>query len=369
MGIAARVLMLLSAGLLALSYVSMLVNPAKAWYFTFFGLLFIPFILLNVIMLIWAICRKSRTFIIPLLALLPGLLFIGRYFRFASGGAGKGDDCIKIMTYNVGKFSLGKGYEYSGSLDSITALVRRTNADIVCLQEFSSEHLNDVPKLLEAQFPDYFSCYYINMNAGGGSGNVTLSRFPIESRGHLDFEESANLAIYTDIRIGERRIRIYNCHFQSYSISLAALARNWKHRSVMRETEHKMKASIIKRPRQVEQVLSDIEDCPLESSVLGDFNDTPEKPVFRPLTAPSPEALFVNLAGPLARRGSGSIRFEGRWELIDMFFVRPSLAPDAVMDILHRELGIPYEEITQSGGKSYIVLEKTKDGADENGTV
>ena len=67
----------------------------------------------------------------------------------------------------------------------------------------------------------------------------------------------------------------------------------------------------------------------------GDFNDTPEKPVFRPLTAPSPEALFVNLAGPLARRGSGSIRFEGRWELIDMFFVRPSLAPDAVMDILH----------------------------------
>lgn len=40
-----------------------------------------------------------------------------------------------------------------------------------------------------------------------------------------------------------------------------------------------------------------------------------------------------------------------------------------VMDILHRELGIPYEEITQSGGKSYIVLEKTKDGADENGTV
>lgn len=275
MGIAARVLMLLSAGLLALSYVSMLVNPAKAWYFTFFGLLFIPFILLNVIMLIWAICRKSRTFIIPLLALLPGLLFIGRYFRFASGGAGKGDDCIKIMTYNVGKFSLGKGYEYSESLDSITALVRRTNADIVCLQEFSSEHLNDVPKLLEAQFPDYFSCYYINMNAGGGSGNVTLSRFPIESRGHLDFEESANLAIYTDIRIGERRIRIYNCHFQSYSISLAALARNWKHRSVMRETEHKMKASIIKRPRQVEQVLSDIEDCPLESIVLGDFNDTP----------------------------------------------------------------------------------------------
>lgn len=275
MGIVARVLMLLSAGLLALSYVSMLVNPAKAWHFTFFGLLFIPLILLNVIMLIWAACRKSGTYVIPLVALLPGLLFIGRYFRFASGGAEKGDNCIKIMTYNVGKFTLGKGYEYSESLDSITALIRHSDADIVCMQEFNSEHLNDIPKLLEAQFPDYFYCYFINMNAGSGSGNVTLSKFPIESRGHFNFEGSANLAIYTDIRIGESNLRIYNCHFQSYSISLAALARNWKHRSVMMETEHKMKESIIKRPQQVEQVLSDIEDCPLESIVAGDFNDTP----------------------------------------------------------------------------------------------
>ncbi|MGI6107210.1 MAG: NAD(P)/FAD-dependent oxidoreductase [Lachnospiraceae bacterium] len=35
-----------------------------------------------------------------------------------------------------------------------------------------------------------------------------------------------------------------------------------------------------------------------------------------------------------------------------------------VMDILHRELGIPLEEITQSGGKSTIVLERTKGGND-----
>lgn len=274
-GMTARVIMLLFAALLLLSYVSMLVNPAKAWYFSILGLLFIPFILLNVIMLIWAICRKSTSYVIPLVALLPGLLFIGRYFRFASGGAEKGEDCIKIMTYNVGKFSLGKGYEYSESLDSITALVKRFDPDIVCMQEFNSERPDDIPKLLKEQFPEYFSCYYINMNAGSGSGNVTLSKFPIESRGHFDFEESANLAIYTDIGIGDKKIRIYNCHFQSYSISLASLARNWKHRSVMLETEHKMKASIIKRPRQVEQVMSDIEDCPLESIVLGDFNDTP----------------------------------------------------------------------------------------------
>jgi glycerol-3-phosphate dehydrogenase len=31
-----------------------------------------------------------------------------------------------------------------------------------------------------------------------------------------------------------------------------------------------------------------------------------------------------------------------------------------VMEILHRELGLPYEEITKAGGKSQIVMERTK---------
>ena len=39
---------LVLAALLALSYVSVIVNPAKAWIFTIFGLLFIPLVLLTV---------------------------------------------------------------------------------------------------------------------------------------------------------------------------------------------------------------------------------------------------------------------------------------------------------------------------------
>lgn len=93
----------------------------------------------------------------------------------------------------------------------------------------------------------------------------------------------------------------------------------------------------------------------------GDFNDTPDAPVFRRLTdyfsetgentacgektaekasfrtdsGPGDEgALLDNLAEPLARRGLGTIRYEGRWELIDMFFVPPSLTPRCTMEIL-----------------------------------
>ena len=39
---------LVLAALLALSYVSTIVNPAKAWFFTIFGLLFIPVLVLTI---------------------------------------------------------------------------------------------------------------------------------------------------------------------------------------------------------------------------------------------------------------------------------------------------------------------------------
>ena len=69
LGITSRVLMLIVAGLLVFSYVSMLINPSKIWWFTLFGLMFIPFTLFNFVLLLWAIKRLSGTFVIPLLAI------------------------------------------------------------------------------------------------------------------------------------------------------------------------------------------------------------------------------------------------------------------------------------------------------------
>ena len=71
--------------------------------------------------------------------------------------------------------------------------------------------------------------------------------------------------------------------------------------------------------------------------LTGDFNDTPENSLFGALTDPpgEPDRIsFVNLALPLSRRGQGSIRFQGKWELIDMFFVSPPLASRSRMEIL-----------------------------------
>lgn len=62
---------------------------------------------------------------------------------------------------------------------------------------------------------------------------------------------------------------------------------------------------------------------------MGDFNDTPSNPLYSQL-----EPALVNLAAPLHRRGEGSIKYQGVWELIDLFFVSKDLETSA-MKILH----------------------------------
>ena len=53
--------------------------------------------------------------------------------------------------------------------------------------------------------------------------------------------------------------------------------------------------------------------------VTGDFNDTPFSGLFTQFLN------LVNLARPFAARGEGTIKYKGKWEIIDLFFISPNL--------------------------------------------
>lgn len=272
LGITSRVLMIIAAGFLVLSYMSMLVNPASAWLFTILGLMFLPLALLNFVLLLWAIKRRSRAFLIPLLAILPAFFFLGRYVQIGSEDveASQGPE-IKVMSYNVGRFAQCKP-------DSVFAFIRRHDPDVVCLQEFYVSDIDKVRTYLKRHMNGYKVEFYLFPSADGSAfGNVTLSRLPVKNKGKIQFQGSTNLAIYTDYEYQGRRFRFYNCHFESYSISLPGLLRGLVNAdgAVMTETGTKMKKSISRRPKQVDMVFKDIENCPVEAFVCGDFNDDP----------------------------------------------------------------------------------------------
>ncbi len=78
---------------------------------------------------------------------------------------------------------------------------------------------------------------------------------------------------------------------------------------------------------------------------MGDFNDTPDGAAF-----PIIGNRLVNLAEPLAERGKGTIRYAGKWDLIDMFIVSPDVAGSAAMEICFPEF-LAVEDGTYSGYK------------------
>ena len=53
---------------------------------------------------------------------------------------------------------------------------------------------------------------------------------------------------------------------------------------------------------------------------MGDFNDTPDNPVYSLL-----EPTLHNLAALLHQKGLGTIKYDGEWEPIDLFFASPEL--------------------------------------------
>lgn len=277
--ITSRALMSVAAGLLLLSYLSMFFDPSRAWFMTIFGLLYAPLALLNLLLLLWAIFRKSGAAFIPLAALIPSLFIVGRYVGFSSVPDSLPD--VKVLSYNVGRFSTYS--EKSGIAspqecrDSVAAFLKSQNPDIICLQEVAMSDAKTLKKFFSSRFRGYNLEYYVYTSDNGCYGNVTLSKYPISNRGKLDFGGTSNLAIFGDCKIGERSVRVYNCHFQSYSISLPHLVKSIRRgdRETLMETETKMRKSIVRRPKQVKTVMEDIEACPLESMVVGDFNDNP----------------------------------------------------------------------------------------------
>ena len=62
---------------------------------------------------------------------------------------------------------------------------------------------------------------------------------------------------------------------------------------------------------------------------MGDFNDTPDSAPFSLI-----EGVLVNKALTLHSKGYGTIRYEGKWELIDMFMTSPDVSERTVMEIV-----------------------------------
>ncbi len=212
---------------------------------------------------------------------------------------------IEILSYNVKNFDI---YNYNKKWKSnktnrnkIFDFVQKQNAEIICFQEFVHDKsgkfktLDTLVKIQKAS--NYHFEYSGNSKNTNFFGKATYSAYPIINRGNIKFSNSPhNGCLFTDIKIHDDTIRIYNIHLQSIQLTeqdkdfaknlskIEMLDDNKTFRKDSKRVLGRLKNAYMKRAKQAEIVKEHIENCPYPFVVCGDFNDTPYSYTYRTIS-------------------------------------------------------------------------------------
>ena len=175
--------------------------------------LFYPYIIVsNIIFFLYWIIRYKWPFVL----FIPFTLFFNNWsliYNFPSNIIRNSNNSLKIMSYNVRLFNKYSWIENTNVPDKILRFIDSKKPDLICFQEYSVE---DAPN-----FKQYPYEFIHKTKIGGNSGLAIFSKFKIVNQGFINFEDSNNGAIFSDIIIKNDTIRIYNIHLESLRMNLS----------------------------------------------------------------------------------------------------------------------------------------------------
>jgi endonuclease/exonuclease/phosphatase family metal-dependent hydrolase len=186
---------------------------------------------------------------------------------------------FSVMSYNVRIFNLYDELN-GGSWDlprTTVAKTLNTDSDIVCLQEYYNDSKDDkkifnIVQQFKQKGKKYFATDIKVVNQIGAQFGVAIfSKYPILKSGSINFnEKTKNGAVYADIRIGEKNIRVINIHLQSIYLRESDIDIDNSNTVLSR-----LKKGFKMRGKQVDAVQKIITESPYPVVLCGDFNDTP----------------------------------------------------------------------------------------------
>jgi len=273
---------IVAAGSLLLSYLAAIINPEKIALPAYFGLAYPYLLLVNLMFVIgWGVKLKKEALLSTVVILL-GLTHMNNYIQFGKKKTEEFD--FTVASYNVRLFNR---WEVEDKTEvQIIALLEQALPDIICFQEFYPTYgiRNVEYTFVDALDPDYYFHLKLLDSSGKNSpGILTVSKYPIISKGDIVHPESASLSIYSDILIGNDTIRVYNNHLQSFrlrrmehSLFEEIADRNDTERiNEIKRLSLSLKEGFAQRAGQSKIVKEHINNSPYPVIVCGDFNDTP----------------------------------------------------------------------------------------------
>ncbi|MDP3453065.1 MAG: endonuclease/exonuclease/phosphatase family protein [Bacteroidales bacterium] len=208
--------------------------------------------------------RRKIWILIPLASLVMNYnhfsLIIGMNFPGSSTVEIPGNRLI-VSSFNVNYFS----YKREMNAPGVASLMQTNNVEILAMQEFEPTiyfNLNE----LKGEF-DFLPNSSINID-DKDIGMAIFSKYPIIRSEKVNFEDSANGALWADIDINGDTVRIINNHLQTtgyystYGLGLSTIISG-------------MAENFLKRAEQAKVIRQIIDTTRYPVIICGDFNDTP----------------------------------------------------------------------------------------------
>ena len=280
-----------AAVLLLLSHVSSYLNPSVFWVASLVALAYPVLLIVNLVFILYWLLIKSRALFISLFAVLIGYdnLKAQEQVNLFQAQVPPAAQQIRVLSFNARLFDL---YQWTGNprtRHKIFKMVQDEAPDIVSFQEFYTSQKkgrNNLDTMATLQKAKYVHVAYTEtLRNTDHWGIATFSVFPIVHKGKILFNEKTNnLCIFTDLKINEDTVRVYNIHFQSNRFKQedyeflgnpAATPSNDEKIAASWNIIQRLRVGAIKRARQVEVVAAHIQNSPHPVIVCGDFNDPP----------------------------------------------------------------------------------------------
>ncbi|MFV9551510.1 endonuclease/exonuclease/phosphatase family protein [Algibacter sp. PT7-4] len=220
--------------------------------------------------------KKSKFYLLSVISLIVYCICFNSFFQIntalISNNKDPKTDALTVLTFNTQGF---KHYKKEGKIDidqEIIRFIQNKSPDIFCIQEFAAMKY----KFFKEAYPNFFKT---NLFAAPNKSVMAIfSKYPIINKGFVDFPDSDNGAMFVDVKINNRIIRVYNLHLESYKINLGS---NFNSPKLLNNVINTISHVEKKRKGQAEIMNTHIEKYKGKVIICGDFNSTPFSSVYR----------------------------------------------------------------------------------------
>ena len=312
---------------LLISGLSVFISPEKTTIPAILGMFFLFFMLANLVFVLYWLMKIKWYFVFSFLALLlmtkniTNIFPVNKKQPIEASSSGE----IKILSYNVRLFNFYKKNK-SETKNAVLSYIIDTDADIVCMQEFGYGLKNEflTRKDILSVLGKKYKYYHIEISRDylqdrkNPYGIATFSKHKIVNTKLIETPSKDNLAMYTDMKIGDKIIRVFNCHLESNQLThndrklVAGLMDSIDKKALVQIggiLSKKMSAAFKRRALQVDKISEVISQSTLPTFLCGDFNDTPVSYAYRKMRGSLKDAFAETNTGLGITYNQGLFRF------------------------------------------------------------